>query len=168
MSARDANLVFLAPNTTPKTASGIIGAAVQCEGGFFALARLKFGVIGAGTTPTYDITIEASLDAGTTYYKIGQFPRVVNTEDEMEIARPVWVPRPDPAKTTVALGKGVVYVRLYGTVGGTVSCIVSWAVLEPLVDLAGPAADLGPTGTIGVFTNTTRRGVEELGVITGA
>jgi len=165
--ARDKNLVFRATTET-KTASGIIGAAVQCTGGFYALARIKFGVLGTGSSPTYDVTIEASLDGGTTYYNIGRFPRVGATEDNMEIARPVWVPRPDPAKTTVALGKDIVWVRLYGTVGGTVSDEILWAVLEPLVSLAGPAGDLGPTGTIGIFTATTRRGVEELGVVTGA
>lgn len=170
MSARDVNLMLLDPATgvTALAASAVIGAAVDCEGGFFALVRVKFGTIEAGTTPTLDITVEASLDGGTTYYHIGAFPQLINTEDNMEIARPVWIPRPDPAKTTVALGKGVVFVRIYGTIGGTADYDIAWAYLEPLVSLGGPAGDLGPTGTIGVFTTTTRRGVEELCISTGA
>jgi len=152
------------------TAALKIGAEVECEGGFYALARVKFLTIEAGTTPVLVVTVEASLDGGTTFYSIGQLPDVDNTMDNMEIARPVWVPRPDPAKTTVALGKGVVHVRLWGAVGSGSGhdYDIAWAALEPLVSLGGPAGDLGPTGTIGIFTATTRKGVEELGVVTGA
>lgn len=168
--ARDVNLMLLDPATgvTALAASAVIGAAVDCEGGFYALVRIKMGTIEAGTTPSLDITIEASLDGGTTYKHIGAFPQMINTEDDMEIARPVWIPRPDPAKTTAALGKGVVWVRIYGTVVATADYDIKWAYLEPLLSLGGPAGDLGPTGTIGVFTATTRRGVEELAIHEGA
>jgi len=161
---RDINLMFLSADVgvTAMAASAVIGNVVECEGGFYANARVKMGTIEAGTTPTLDITVEVSLDDGTTWYFIGKFPQMVNTEDNIEIARPVWVPRPNsPTYDTVK-------VRLYGTISGTADYDIKWAFLEPLLDLGGPAGDLGPTATIGIFTSTTRRGVEELGVVTGA
>lgn len=160
MSPRDVDLMLLDPDTgvTALSASAVIGAAVDTEGGFFALVRIKFGTIEAGTSPTLDITIEASLDDETTWFHIGAFPQLDNLDDDIEIARPVWIPLADVKATTPVYH---VAVRIYGTITGTADYDISWAYIEPLLALACPAGDEAAAAA-------DRRGVEALALWEGA
>lgn len=161
MTPRDVNLMLLDPDTgvTALAASAVIGAAVDTEGGFWALVRIKMGTIEAGTNPTLDITVEASMDDEVTWKHIGAFPQLDNLDDDVEIARPVWIPCADVHHATAPYEH--VAVRIYGTISGTADYDITWAYIEPLLALACPAGDLGATSALG-------KGIEALAKWEGA
>lgn len=129
---KDVNL-RLANNVT-LTATGQ-QTAVDTEGGFRADVRLTGGLI-TGTTPLFDYDVEASIDGGSTYFKIGSFPQLDGADDNIEIARSVYVPKP-------AAGQTVTKVRLQYTVAGTTPSHAGvTAYLEPMVSLAAPGTDV--------------------------
>lgn len=130
--ARDVNLK-LADSGTPITTTTAL-AAKDTEGGFWAVVRLFIGTI-TDANETMNLTVEASIDGGSNYFHIGEFPQIVATDDNLEIARPVYVPQP-------ASGQTVTKVRLKARdVAGTTPSFPTTAFLEPLVSLGAPAVD---------------------------
>lgn len=131
MSPRDVNLV-LRESADPLTTTGA-GDAVDTEGGFRADVRCVGGTLSA--TQTHALVVQASIDGGSNYYDIGAFPSIDAADDDIDIARSVYIPKPT-LSATVTTTK----VRIYDTVTGT----PSWPVdifIEPLVSLAAPALD---------------------------
>lgn len=135
MSPRDINLI-LAAAAVPLGASGS-SVAIECEGGFYAVVRFMGGTI-TDADETFDVDIEASVDDEATYGKIGALPQIVGTDDDISIARVVYIPRP-----VLATPVEVTHVRLTWVAAGTTP---SWPVsvwIEPLLSLAVPAVDEG-------------------------
>lgn len=136
--ARDVNLQ-LAAAASPITSTTAL-AAKDTEGGFYALVRLFFGTI-TDADETMTLTVEASIDGGTDYFQIGVFPGFVAADDNLEIARPVYVPRPQGPPDTGAV-QTVTKVRLKASaIAGTTPSFPINAYLEPLVSLAPPGGD---------------------------
>lgn len=109
--------------------------AVDTEGGFFAVARLTNALI-TGTTPLFDFTIEVSINGGSTYFKVGAFPQLDEADDNIVIARPVFIPKP-------ASGQTVTKVRLAYVVSGTTPvCNDTTVYLEPMLSLAPYQVDV--------------------------
>lgn len=134
-AARDLNLAFVTTPTEFAT-TGDKGAVVQCEGGFRADVRLFFGTC-TGSAALVSIQILASDDEGSNYYHIGQFPILTDHNSDLEIARPVNIPKPATAGKMVRVKLNVLIAD------GTVTLMpVNFAFLEPLVDVALPAGDL--------------------------
>lgn len=141
MSARDIALAFVTSAVEFAT-TGDKGAVVQCEGGFRADVRLFLGTC-TGSAALVSIIVLASDDEGVTYYHIGQFPILTDHNSDMEIARPVCVPKPATAGTLTRVKLNVLIAD------GTVTLMpVNFAYLEPLLDVAFPARDLD--GGVGV------------------
>lgn len=131
--AKDTNLI-LNLAASPLGASGST-TAIECEGGFFAVVRCYGGTI-TDADETFDLVVEASVDDEATYGSIGAFPQIVATDDDIEIARVVYVPPPTIGTATAT------HVRITHVAAGTTP---SWPVtiyLEPLVSLAAPEIDL--------------------------
>ena len=134
--ARDINLAFVTSATEFAT-TGAKGSVVQCEGGFYALVRLILGTL-TGSSALVSIAVQASVDEGSNYYHIGEFPILDESDDDVEIARPVYVPKPTTAGTKTRVRLNVI------TAGGTVTLFpVNYAFLEPLLDPAASGADYG-------------------------
>ena len=129
--ARDTNLQLEA-KATPVTATGN-GTAKDTEGGFFAIVRIFGGTI-TDANETFDLIVQASIDGGSTYRNIGAFPQIVATDDDVEVARPVYVPKPDSSNT-------VTKVRTDWTVAGTTPSNAMDVFLEPMVSLGIPGVD---------------------------
>jgi hypothetical protein len=130
--ARDENLI-LAASGTPLTTSGS-STAIDTEGGFFAIVRFIGGTI-TDADETFDVDIEASIDGGSNYYPIGSLPQIVGADDDIRIARPVYIPQFPPASQTATK------VRLTWVAGGTTP---SWPVdvfIEPMTSLGVPQVD---------------------------
>ncbi len=131
--ARDVNLAFIT-GATALAGTGVKGSVIDTEGGFMGQVRMLLGTCTG--TPEVSVAVQASIDGGSTYYHVGQFPILDEDDDDMEIARAVYIPRP-------ASGQTVTKVRLNTVVssGGTpvVPCNVAW--LEPLVSLGIPGVD---------------------------
>lgn len=110
-------------------------AVIETEGGGYAVVRMKFGTLGAAAD-TLVTTVQCSVDGGANYFDIGSFPSLLGTDDNLEIARPVYIPWPDTPGTLVK-------VKLNHNVSanGTESFAITWAFLEPLLTLAVPALD---------------------------
>ncbi len=132
---RDVNLQLIT-GATAMAGTGAKGSVVDTEGGFFALVSALLGTC-TGTTVAVSVAIQASIDGGSTYQHIGQFPILDESDDDIEISRPVWVPKPDSSNT-------VTKVRLNTVVSSGTTPVVPFnqAFLEPLVSLAGPGIDL--------------------------
>ncbi len=132
---RDVNLQLIS-GATAMAGTGAKGSVVDTEGGFFALVSALLGTC-TGTTVAVSVAIQASIDGGSTYQHIGQFPILDESDDDIEISRPVWVPKP-------ASGQTVTKVRLNTVVSSGTTPVVPFnqAFLEPLVSLAGPGIDL--------------------------
>lgn len=132
--ARDVNLQFVTASTD-FAGTGDKGSEKDCEGGFYAMVRLFLGTI-TGTTVVCDIQVLCSIDGGTTDFHIGQFPTIDEADDDIEIARLVYVPKPDSSNT-------VTKVKLNTRVSSGTSPVVPvlLAFLEPLVSLAIPGVD---------------------------
>lgn len=132
--ARDINLAFVTSATEFAT-TGVKGSVVQCEGGFYALVRLLMGTL-TGSSALVSIAVQASIDEGSNYYHIGEFPILDEDDDNIEIARPVYIPKPTTAGTKVRVRLNVI------TAGGTVTLFpVNYAFLEPLLDPAASGID---------------------------
>lgn len=135
MSARDIALAFVTSATEFAT-TGAKGSVVQCEGGFRADVRLFLGTL-TGSSASVSIAVQTSVDEGSNYYHIGEFPILDEDDDDLEIARPVYVPKPTTAGTLTRVRLNVI------TAGGTVTLFpVNFAFLEPLVDISIPGGDM--------------------------
>jgi hypothetical protein len=135
MTPLDVNLQ-LADYTTPLGASGST-TAIECEGGFYAIIRCKGKTI-TDADETFDLVIEASVDDEGTFGGITAFPQIVATDDDIEIARVCYIPRP-----VLATPVEVTHVRVTWVAAGTTP---SWPVdiwIEPLLSLGVPAIDEG-------------------------
>jgi hypothetical protein len=131
--AKDANLI-LAAAASPLTASGST-TAIEVEGGFFAVVRCYGGTI-TDANETFDVDVEASVDDEATFGKIASFPQIVATDDDIEIARVCYIPKPTAGTATMT------HVRLTWVAAGTTP---SWPVtvfIEPLLSLAPPEIDV--------------------------
>ena len=128
---RDENLA-LERKATPVTATGQ-GTAVDTEGGFFCVVRIQGGTI-TDADETFDLIVQASIDGGTNYRNIGAFPQIVAADDDVEVARPVYVPKPDSSNT-------VTKVRTDWTVAGTTPSNAMDVWLEPMLSLGIPGVD---------------------------
>jgi hypothetical protein len=115
--------------------TGAKGSVVDTEGGFYALVSMLLGTCTG--TPAVSVAVQASIDGGSNYFHIGQFPILDEDDDDIEISRVVWVPKPDSSNTATK-------VRLNTVVssGGSPVVPVNQAFLEPLVSLGGPGIDL--------------------------
>ncbi len=133
--ARDVNLALIT-GATAMAGTGAKGSVVEPEGGFYALVSMLLGTC-TGTTVVVSVAIQASIDGGSNYFHIGQFPILDQDDDDIEISRVVWVPKPNSSNI-------VTKVRLNTVVssGSTPVVPVNQAFLEPLVSLAGPGVDL--------------------------
>lgn len=140
--ARDVNLILDSGSTI--TANGQT-TAIDTEGGFYAIVRELFGAI-TGTSPTLDTDLEVSIDGGSNYFKVASIPQLVGTDDDIEIARVAYIPRP-------ASGQTVTKVRLSDVVSGTSPSFARTnSYLEPLVSLAVPAIDEGLSQGLAALT----------------
>lgn len=129
---RDVNLK-LADAGTPITNTTAL-AAIDTEGGWFGLIRLLIGTI-TDADETFNITVECSKDGGSNYFHICEFPQFVAADDNLEIARTAYFPRPNAGVTSLK-------VRLKArAVAGTTPSMPTTAYLEPLLSLAPPAMD---------------------------
>ena len=132
---RDVNLQLIS-GATAMAGTGAKGSVVDTEGGFFAIVSALLGTC-TGTTVVVSVAVQASIDGGSNYFHIGQFPILDEDDDDIEISRAVWVPKPNSSNTTTK-------VRLNTVVSTGSSPVVPFnqAFLEPLVSLAGPGIDL--------------------------
>ncbi len=132
--ARDVNLAFIT-GATAMAGTGVKGSVIDTEGGFMAQVRAQLGTC-TGTTAVVSVAVQASVDGGSNYYHVGQFPILDESDDDIEIARLVYIPKPESDQT-------VTKVRLNTVVSsGTtpvVPCNAAW--LEPLVSLGIPGVD---------------------------
>lgn len=108
---------------------------VDVEGGFFAIIRAWLGTC-AGTTTTLIATIQASIDGGSNYYNIGVLPTLDEADDDVVVARPVFIPKPT-LSSTVKKTK----VRISYVVTGTNPVFPVTAFIEPMVSLAARESD---------------------------
>ena len=133
--ARDTNLALIT-GATAMAGTGAKGSVVDTEGGFYALVSMLLGTC-TGTTVVVSVAVQASIDGGSNYFHIGQFPILDEDDDDIEISRVVAIPKP-------ASGQTVTKVRLNTVVssGSTPVVPVNQAFVEPLVSLALPAIDV--------------------------
>jgi len=134
--ARDVNLTFISGDTA-MAGTGVKGSVVDCEGGFWAVIRMFLGTC-SGTTVICDVQIQASIDGGSNYFHIGQFPKLDESDSNIEVARPVYIPKPTLASSIVTK------VRLNTRTSSGSSAVVGCdsAHLEPFVSLAAPVIDV--------------------------
>ncbi len=132
--ARDVNLAFIT-GATAMAGTGAKGSVIDTEGGFWGMVRMWLGTC-TGSSVLVEVKVEASIDGGSNYYHIGQFPILDEDDDDIEIARPVYIPKP-------ASGQTVTKVRLntVSSAGTTPVVPVNAAYLEPLVSLGIPGVD---------------------------
>jgi len=132
--ARDTNLELVATTVTV-TATGDIGDEKDTEGGFWAMIRMFLGTV-TGTTVVLDVAVLCSIDGGATDFNIGQFPTIDEADDDIEIARAVYIPKP-------ASGQSFTKVKINARVvtGTSPSIPIDRAFIEPLVSLGIPGVD---------------------------
>ena len=132
--ARDTNLELVA-TSTDFAGTGDKGVEKDTEGGFWAMIRLFLGTI-TGSIVVNDIQVLCSIDGGATDFHIGQFPTIDEADDDIEIARVVYIPKP-------ASGQSFTKVKLNTRVSsGTAPVVpVLRAFIEPLVSLGIPGVD---------------------------
>ncbi len=133
--ARDVNLVLIS-GATAMAGTGAKGSVVDTEGGYFAIVSMRLGTC-TGTTVVVSVAIQASIDGGSNYYHIGQFPILDQGDDDIEISRVVFIPKPTLASSSVTK------VRLNTVVSSGSSPVVpvNYAAVEPMVSLAAPGID---------------------------
>lgn len=133
--ARDVNLAFIT-GATAMAGTGVKGSVIDTEGGFYALVSMLLGTCTG--TPAVSVAVQASIDGGSNWFHIGQFPILDESDDDIEISRVVFVPKPT-LSSTVTTTK----VRLNTVIssGGSPVVPVNQAYLEPLVSLAAPGID---------------------------
>ncbi len=131
---KDVNLQLIS-GATAMAGTGAKGSVVDTEGGFYALISMLLGTC-TGTTVAVSVAVEASIDGGSNYFHVGQFPILDEGDDDIEISRVVYIPKPDSSNT-------VTKVRLNTVIssGATPVVPVNQAFLEPLVSLATPGID---------------------------
>lgn len=132
--ARDVNLQFIS-GATAMAGTGVKGSVVDTEGGFYALVSMQLGTCTG--TPVVDVAVEASIDDGSNWFHIGQFPSLDEDDDDIEISRVVFVPKPDLSSSLVTK----VRLNTVASSGGSPVVPVNQAFLEPLVSLAAPGID---------------------------
>ncbi len=132
--ARDVNLAFIT-GATAMAGTGAKGSVIDTEGGFMGQVRMQLGTC-TGSSVLVEVKVEASIDGGSNYYHVGQFPILDESDDDIEIGRPVYIPRP-------ASGQTVTKVRLntVSSAGSSPVVPVNGAWLEPLVSLGIPGID---------------------------
>jgi hypothetical protein len=133
--ARDVNLQFIS-GATAMAGTGVKGSVIDTEGGFYALVSMLLGTCTG--TPVVDVAIQASIDGGSNWFHIGQFPSLDENDDDIEISRVVFVPKPT-LSSTVTTTK--VRLNTVASSGGSPVVPVNQAFLEPLVSLAAPGID---------------------------
>lgn len=136
MSPRDVNLVLIA-GATPMAGTGVKGSVVNTEGGFRADVRMFLGTC-SGSSVLVEVKVEASIDGGSNYYHIGQFPVFDADDDDVEIARPVYIPKPDSDNTVTK-----VRLNTVSSAGSSPVVPCNKAFLEPLLSLAPQGVDMG-------------------------
>lgn len=133
--ARDEDLAFIT-SAQAATSTGDIGDEIDTEGGFYAIVRMFLGTW-TGSSAIVDIEVFCSIDGGSNDFHIGQFPKLDESDSDLEIARLVYIPVPESDQTVT---KVKLSVRV---AGGTVTLApINAAYLEPLVSLGIPAVDL--------------------------
>lgn len=132
--ARDTNLELVATTVTV-TATGDIGDEKDTEGGFFAMVRLFLGTV-TGAAVVLDVAVLCSIDGGATDFNIGQFPTIDEADDDIEIARVVYIPKPDSSNTITK-----VKINARVVTGTAPSIPIKRAFIEPLVSLGAPGVD---------------------------
>ena len=132
--ARDVNLAFIT-GSTEMGGTGVKGSVIDTEGGFWATVRMLLGTC-TGTSVLVEVKVEASIDGGSNYKHIGQFPILDEDDDDIEIARPVYIPKPDSSNTVTK-----VRLNTVSSGGSNVVVPVNVAWLEPLVSLGIPGVD---------------------------
>lgn len=133
---RDVNLVLIS-GATAMAGTGAKGSVVDTEGGYFAIVSMRLGTC-TGTTVAVSVAVQASIDGGSNYFHIGQFPILDQDDDDIEISRVVFIPKPT-LSSTVTTTK----VRLNTVVSSGTSPVVpaNYAAVEPMVSLAAPGID---------------------------
>ncbi len=133
---RDVNLAFIT-GATAMAGTGVKGSVIDTEGGFYAIVSALLGTC-TGTSVAVSVAVQASIDGGSNWFHIGQFPILDQDDDDIEISRVVFVPKPT-LSSTVTTTK----VRLNTVVSSGSSPVVPFnqAYLEPLVSLAAPGID---------------------------
>lgn len=131
---RDVNLALIIAATAMQ-GTGDKGSVVDTEGGFWATVRMLLGTC-TGTTVVCDVHILCSTDGGSNYYHIGQFPKIDESDSDVELARPIYIPRP-------ASGQTVTKVKLATRTSSGTTPVVPCenAFVEPLTSLGAPAVD---------------------------
>ncbi len=134
---RDVNLALITGATAMQGVAAK-GSVVDTEGGFYANVRMFLGTC-SGTSALVAVKIEASIDGGSNYFHIGEFPVFDEDDDDVEIARPVYIPKPTISSTNI-----VTKVRLYTVSSAGSSPVVPCndAFIEPLISLGAPAGDI--------------------------
>lgn len=134
--ARDVNLAFIT-GATAMAGTGVKGSVIDTEGGFYALVSALLGTC-TGTTVAVSVAVQASIDGGSNWFHIGQLPILDQDDDDIEISRVVFVPKPT-LSSTVSTTK----VRLNTVISTGTSPVVPFnqSYLEPLVSLAAPGID---------------------------
>ena len=132
--ARDVNLAFIT-GATAMAGTGAKGSVIDTEGGFWGVVRMWLGTC-TGTSVLVEVKVEASIDGGSNYYHIGQFPILDEDDDDIEIARPVYIPKPASGQTATK-----VRLNTVSSAGTTPVVPVNAAYLEPLVSLGIPGVD---------------------------
>ena len=133
---RDVNLALIIASTD-MAGTGDKGSEKDTEGGFWAMVRMFMGTI-TGTTVVCDVQILCSIDGGTTDFHIGQFPKIDEADDSIEIARVVYIPQPASGQTVT---KVKLNTRTSSGTSPVVPCLLAY--IEPLVSLGVPAVDEG-------------------------
>jgi len=134
--ARDVNLTLIS-GATAMAGTGVKGSVIDTEGGFYAIVSMQLGTC-TGTTVVVDVAVQASIDGGSNYFHIGQFPSLNEDDDDIEISRVVFVPKPT-LSSTVTTTK--VRLNTVASSGGSPVVPVNQAFIEPLVSLAAPGID---------------------------
>ena len=132
--ARDTNLELVA-SSVDFAGTGDKGAEKDTEGGFWAMIRLFLGTV-TGSSVLVDVRVLCSIDGGTTDFHIGQFPTFDEADDDIEIARAVYIPKPDSSNTVTK-----VKLNTVASAGTTPVVPVLRAFIEPLVSLGIPGVD---------------------------
>lgn len=136
MSPRDEDLALITSSTAMQGVADK-GSEKDTEGGFYAIIRMLLGTC-TGTSVLVEVEVLCSIDGGTNDFNIGQFPVIDHDDDDLEIARVVYIPRP-------ASGQSVTKVKLHTVSSGGSTPVVPClrADIEPLVSLGVPAVDEG-------------------------
>lgn len=155
---RDVNLLL----HNAAVSSDSQSTAISVVGGEFAVVDVRSTVTPTDSDETIDITIEASVDGGSSYFKIGAFPQFVKAANKGNagtwVAVPVYIPRaqanPDARGVNTATK-----LRLNFDVGGTtpsftIRAYVNHLHSNPFGSVAGfTSGDAGRYGPLDAIQN---------------